>query len=182
MTATVKNSTIEKGWINLFLTSVHVVHSCGPIRSITGNDNKENRHTTFSYTTMFRTVLALGFLAFVLPVGTYSQEHDRNTLTLYDCGGKYSTPRLQAFSLNNPDTCSNSSTRYKTARKTRIQVIQVPKTTPIEVISCLVKVTISVGFCGTNGISNMMHQISIISKKKSYIQAAWNVFTRRTQM
>ena len=99
---------------------------------------------------MFRFVLTLGVMAYGLPVGTDSHEHDKNTLNLYDCGSKYSPPRLQAFSLNNSDTCSNSSTRYKTARKTRIQVIQVPKTTPIEVILCLVKVTISVGFCGAS--------------------------------
>ena len=136
---------------------------------IKGKDTQHTQYkTAFWNMTMFRIVLALGLLAYVLPVGTDSHEHDRNTLTLYDCGGKYSTPTLQAFSLNNPDTCSNSSTRYKTARKTRIQVIQVPKTTPIEVISCLVKVTISVGFCGTNGISNMMHQMRIISKKVLY--------------
>ena len=117
---------------------------------------------------MSRFIMFLGFMTFGIQVDSISHEHDKNSITLYDCGGKYSPPRLQAFSLNNPDTCSNSSTRYKTERKTRIQVVQVPKTTPIDVTSCLIKVTISVGFCGTNGITNMMHAMRIISKKVIY--------------
>ena len=125
-------------------------------------------NTTFRNITMSRVIILLGIMTFGIPVESVSHEHDKNSITLYDCGGKYSPPRLQAFSLNNPDTCSNSSTRYKTERKTRIQVVQVPKTTPIDVTSCLIKVTISVGFCGTNGISNMMHAMRIISKKVIY--------------
>ena len=82
-----------------------------------------------------------------------------NQFTMYDCGStQISQPQIQQYSLNTPDLCSNASQiYYPPLRHQSIQVLQIPKFTPIMVHNCLIKVKTKVGYCGNSGFAHMAH-------------------------
>ena len=84
---------------------------------------------------------------------------------VFNCAGITTNPNLHKYSLNRPKPCKNSSTRYEDPKPLNIQLIQVPSTAKITVAQCRVKATWSAGWCGTNGVLNMVHNIQTLHQQ-----------------